>query len=68
MLHLPTHLLQALLAQGLEQLLQATLQLDDSEAGGQRATHRLHRAPVLKPATVADLPQVQRQLPMQRSR
>jgi hypothetical protein len=68
MLHLPTHLLQALLTQRLEQLLQATLQLDDSETGGQRATHRLRLTCVLVPPSVTDLPQVQRQLPMQRPR
>ncbi|MNP44544.1 hypothetical protein D3C76_1384090 [compost metagenome] len=62
------HLLQAFLAQGFDQLVQASIQFDGSDPRRKRATHRLRLTRGLVPLTVADLPQVQGQLPAQHTR
>ncbi|VVN49194.1 hypothetical protein PS639_06258 [Pseudomonas fluorescens] len=63
--HVAEYLRPAGLAQGQDQLVQGGFQGHGGGAGGQQATHRLARALGLRPLTVANLPQVQRQLPVQ---
>ncbi|MNF44994.1 hypothetical protein D3C85_599890 [compost metagenome] len=67
MRHRQVHLRPAFLTHGPEQAVQRRFQFSSGETRRQCATHHLAWAFVLNPITGANLPQVQRQRPVQRT-